>query len=632
MLIAKLGARQLQVVDALLIIVAFFLSFAIRFDYNELGRELTPVWSAVFLAVLLKLPVFALFGLYRRLWRYASIGEVQAILIGVSTGSLLLTIVVILVLNLPGVAWLDGFPRSVLIIDWLLTLGLVGGLRLGLRALGEGDVGPTTTPGGLRRILIVGAGRAGAMLASELRRNPHLGLSAIGFLDDDPNKQRHQIQDLPVLGRLNDLFATVKRHRIDEVLIAMPTAPGKVIRQVVNACSEASVAFKTIPGVYELAGGHVHVRQVREVRIEDLLRRESVKINIREIAEYLTTATVLVTGAGGSIGSELVRKIASFQPRHLILLGRGENSIYRIEQELARTHPHVKTTALIANIQDASKIDRLFAQYQPDVVFHAAAHKHVPLMELNPEEVVTNNIVGTRIIADTAHRHNVRRFVLISTDKTVNPTNVYGASKRIAEMIVRQLADTSATTFVTVRFGNVLASQGSVVPVFQEQILAGGPVLVAHPEATRYFMTIPEAAQLVIQAGAMGQGGEIFVLDMGDPVRIIDLAKDIIRLSGLELGRDIDIKITGLRPGDKLTEEVFAADEIPSKTSHDKIVVVHHPPVDGTRLATDIAHLADLALRLDGNGIRAKFRAMLPGYHEPGETLLPTPALPTLAD
>jgi FlaA1/EpsC-like NDP-sugar epimerase len=631
-LLDRVRNRHLLATDVLAIGVAYFLSFAIRFPYPEVPFYFGLHWSLLILSWPLKLAIFHAFGLYRRLWRYASIEEFQTILLAVSASSLALGSIVIAVLLLPGVTWLDAYPRSIILIDWLLTLVLVGGSRLTLRVLAERDSQrPRRAAGDQRRVLIAGAGKAGAMLVREIRRNPHLGLLPVGFLDDDPGKQKLHIQDVPVLGPLDSLFVVVKRRQIDEVLIAMPTAPGKVLRRVVAACEEAGVPFKTIPGIYELMGGQVRVNQMRDVRIEDLLRRESVQINIREIAEYLTTATVLVTGAGGSIGSELSRKIASFQPRHLILLGRGENSIHRVEQELHRAYPQVRTTAVIGDIKDAVKIDHLMAHFRPDVVFHAAAHKHVPMMELNVEEAVTNNILGTRIVAEAAHRHGVRRFVLISTDKAANPANVMGASKRIAEMIVQDLATRSATAFVTVRFGNVLASQGSVVLTFQDQIAAGGPVTVTHPEATRYFMTIPEAAQLVIQAAAMGRGGEIFVLDMGEPVRILDLAKDIIHLSGLEVGRDIDIVFVGLRPGEKLHEEVFADGEEPRATSHEKILVMQPAPVDSATLAADIEELTRLAAKLDAAGIRAKFRAMLPTYQEASDVPVAVPAVPTSA-
>ena len=632
-LVDRIRVRHLLVIDALAIALAFWLSFAIRFDYTRLMEQFSLHWTLIGLALLIKLPTFYFFGLYRRMWRYASVDEIQAIGVAVSVSSLILALCVLLVLVLPGIGWLEGFPRAVLLIDGLVTLVLVGGTRLTLRVLAERDSRKTREQASdARRVLIVGAGQAGAMLVREIRRNRHVGLTPIGFLDDDPGKQRLHIQGVPVLGQLDSLFATVKRRHIDEVLIAMPTASGKTLRRVVNACKEAGVSFKTIPGMYELMGGQVHVSQVREVRIEDLLRRESVQINIREIAEYLTTATVLVTGAGGSIGAELSRKIASFQPRHLILLGRGENSIYRIEQELRRACPNVKTTPVICDIKDAVKFDSIMARYQPQVVFHAAAHKHVPLMEMNIEEVVTNNILGTRIVAEAAHRHGARRFVLISTDKAVKPSNALGASKRIAEMIVQDLATRSATVFVTVRFGNVLASQGSVVPTFQDQILAGGPVTVTHPEATRYFMTIPEAAQLVIQAGAMGKGGEIFVLDMGEPVRILDLAKDIIRLSGLEVERDIDIVFVGLRPGENLHEEIFAEDEQPRPTTHEKIMATQPRPVRAATLASDIDELARLAHSLDTTGIRLKFREMLPTYRDTGDPSAPLPAVPAHGD
>jgi FlaA1/EpsC-like NDP-sugar epimerase len=385
----------------------------------------------------------------------------------------------------------------------------------------------------------------------------------------------------------------VSKHQIDEIIVAMPSAPGRTIRSVVDSCKNLKVSMKILPGVYELVDGKVSVKQLRDIQIEDLLGREPVHLDLESIGAYLTNQTVLVTGAGGSIGSEICRHIARFKPKSIVLLGHGENSIFEIEQELKRKYPNQHTVAVIADIRNEDRINKVFEGYKPDVVFHAAAHKHVPLMEANPEEALSNNVFGTRNVARAADRYGAERFVLISTDKAVNPVSVMGMSKRVAEMVVQSIGANSKTKFMAVRFGNVLGSRGSVVPIFRRQIAEGGPVTVTHPDMTRYFMTIPEAVQLVIQAGAMGQGGEIFVLDMGEPVRITQLAEDIIRLSGLEPGSDIEIVYTGVRPGEKMFEETLTRDEQAMATKHNKIYVSRDSQVQNSALQTTLQELAE---------------------------------------
>jgi len=423
------------------------------------------------------------------------------------------------------------------------------------------------------------------------------------------------IHGVPVQGSREDIPRLVLEGQIDEVIIAMPTAPGRAIREVVAICQEAGIACKTMPGIYELISGQVSVRQVREVRIEDLLRRDPVQIDGTEAGRYLSDAVVLVTGAGGSIGSELCRQIASYHPRQLLLLGHGENSIYHILLELRERFPPLTVQPLIADVRDHERLTAICTHYRPEMIFHAAAHKHVPLMEANVAEAVMNNVLGTRNLLRIAEAHDVARFVLISTDKAVNPVNVMGAAKRLSELLTQDVARRTGRAYVAVRFGNVLGSRGSVVPLFQHQIAAGGPVTVTHPEMRRYFMTIPEAVQLVIQAATLGQGGEIFVLDMGEQVRVVDLATELIHLSGLEPGRDIEIIFTGPRPGEKLSEELFGNGEEPRPTQHEKILVAHgNNTWDSEALFRHLQELEVLAREGKVTRIRAKIRAIMPEY------------------
>ncbi len=462
-------------------------------------------------------------------------------------------------------------PRSIPLIDGMLTLMAVGGSRFSVRLAERWR--RRGSPGG-KRVLIIGAGDAGRMIAREMQNNPQLGLEPVGFIDDDPNKQGMKIQGLPVLGDRERISEVVRDYKPRQAIIAMPTAPGKTIRRFVELCQQAGVETKTIPGIYELLSGRVSVSQIRDVRIEDLLRREPVKIETDQVARMIRGKRVLVSGAGGSIGAELCRQALQHGAAELILLGHGENSIFHITRELLSVlQSPVSIVPVIADIRDRRRLQSIFEKHRPHIVFHAAAHKHVPLMECNVAEAVTNNVLGTQCLIEVAEQTDVERFVLISTDKAVNPTSVMGATKRVAEKLVEAAAARNGRVFVAVRFGNVLGSRGSVVNIFREQIARGGPVTVTHPDMRRYFMTIPEAVQLVLQAAAIGQGGEIFVLDMGEPVPIVELARDLIRLSGLEVGRDIDIEFIGARPGEKLFEELFAEGEVCQRTQHEKVFV-----------------------------------------------------------
>ena len=518
--------------------------------------------------MLLAVPFFAViyyfFGLYRRLWQYASVQELIVIASAVTLGMVAL-------FGAMQVNPTTTFPRSVLAFAWLLNIAAVGSLRFSVRILADYKKRAGRTTG--KPTLIVGAGDAARMLLEETKKHPELDCRIMGFLDDDPRKTGLLIAGVPVLGPLTLLERLVREQSITQIIIAMPSASVSKVKEIVHRSAAVGVKAQIMPGLYAVMTGGVEISPIRDVRIEDLLGRPEVKTDFAKVSASVHNKRVLVTGAGGSIGSELCRQLAQFAPKELLLLGRGENSIYEVHRELRQKYPALSITPIIADVQDTKRVESVFALYSPEIVFHAAAHKHVPLMESNPTEALKNNIFGTKSVAEAALRHKAECFVLVSTDKAVNPTNVMGATKRIAELLVQSLNMAGGTKFMAVRFGNVLGSRGSVVPLFKEQIARGGPITITHPDMTRYFMTISEAVRLVIEASAMGKGGEVFVLDMGQPVKIADLAKDLITLSGLKPEVDVPIVYTGLRPGEKLYEELWAAGETTSATSHPRIRV-----------------------------------------------------------
>ena len=579
------------VADAGLIALAWYLAFELRFD-----RGVPPYYDTLFrrtilIVIAIKLVVFVLAGFYDRWWRYVSVRDMWVAFRGVTAASLIAGLTVYFFSPVAQVR----LPRSVAIMDWLLLLGLIAGTRLLARTVIERPGINLVARG--KEVLVVGAGDAGQLVIRELQRNRQLGYTPIGLIDDDPRKKNLRVHGVRVLGGAEDLPRILRDNRPDEVLIAIPGASGEARQRIVTITREGNVPVKTLPGLYELISGESDLAaQIRPVQVEDVLGREPIEVDLRTIAAYVRDQTVLVTGAGGSIGSELCRQIARLGPQRLVLVDQGETPLFEIERELVDERGFAASVPVLADCKSRTKMRQIFDRYKPGVVFHAAAYKHVPLMEANPLESVRNNALATQVVADAAVESGAARFVLVSTDKAVNPKTVMGQSKALCEWIVEAYgARTDVTTrFVAVRFGNVLGSSGSVIPIFRRQIANGGPVTVTHPEMTRYFMTIPEAASLVIQAGAIGGRGDVFVLDMGEPVRIIDLAMQMIRLSGKEPERDIAIDIVGARPGEKLHEKLWGEGETAVPTSHAKIMRVSGPTVDPLWLQDELGELGRL--------------------------------------
>lgn len=590
----RLPNRLLFLGDLVLIIASVFGSFALRLELGPVFVFYLPQAITMIVVALLVKPVaYYAFGLYSRVWAYASTRELKIIASAVSIASAIVALIVALLTTLQ---YYQGFPRSVLAIDWLLSILSVGGLRFAMRLLAEGRSGSERFQGRTKRILIVGAGDAGALVVREMQKNPQLNLDPVCFVDDDPGKQKQRIHDVPVEGTLEDLGRVLDIWFIQEVIIAIPSAPGGIVRQVIDICREKDVPFRTMPGIYELIGGKINVGRLREVEITDLLRRASVEIDTTLIGANLSGKRVLITGAGGSIGRELCRQISRWGPESLILLGHGENTIFETLIELEDNFPSLPVHPVVADIRNVDRLSNVIDHFQPQLVFHAAAHKHVPLMEINVEEAVTNNVIGTRNVVEAALNSEVDRLVMISTDKAIRPTSIMGSTKRMAEMLVLDAAHRSGRAYSVVRFGNVLGSRGSVIPLFKQQIANGGPVTVTHPDMQRFFMTIPEAVHLVLQAAAMGHGGEVFILRMGEQVKILQLADDLIRLSGLEPEKDIEIVFTGIRPGEKLSEELWDQWAKFEPTAHDDIVqLVDEDLLGGQALRQTINELAFLA-------------------------------------
>jgi FlaA1/EpsC-like NDP-sugar epimerase len=601
--------------DLFLIITSVIASYLIRLDLAGIPTYIQSLFWMVGIALVIKPLIYFFFGIYRRIWRYASVSELVLILSAVTTASVIVA-GIMLALFYGNV--FDGFPRAVLIIDWLLSMAFSGGFRFFFRFLAErtstASDGDLTLAHRKKWVLVIGAGDAGAMVVRELLKNPQLNLKPVGFLDDDPEKQGSKIHGIPVIAPLDKLHQVLTTHHVDEVIIAIPSASGEVLRKITERCRDIGVPFRTMPGLYELLGGSLSVSRLREVDITDLLRREQVKMDTEPLGKVLEDRIVMVTGAGGSIGKELCRQIAQLTPAKLLMLGHGENSIFGALLELRENFPSLDIVPLIVDVRDPARLALLFERHKPEVIFHTAAHKHVPLMETNIEEAITNNVLGTQNIVQTAIKFNVERLVLISTDKAIQPVSVMGATKRMAEMLVLDAARTHHKAFSVVRFGNVLGSRGSVVPRFKRQIAMGGPVTVTHPEMKRYFMTIPEAVHLVLQASTLSKGGENYILDMGQPVRILDLAEDLIRLSGLEPGKDIQIVFTGIRPGEKISEDLWEKGFSYSPTTHPDIHQVDSEEVlSSDELHNIVTRLAQMAQAGQSEAIRDLLNQALPG-------------------
>ncbi len=588
--------------QTILIVLTYYASFLLRLDANLDAANQHLFWQTLPWVVGIKLVLAYQCGLMHGWWRYVGMSD----LLDITKASFASSAILFCLIQ---VFQFHGYPRSVVPIDLILTIMVLGGARFGVRAYTE----RARTYGARRNTLIIGAGGAGSSIMRELKQNSSLNYNPIGFVDDDQSKKGVRIHGVKVLGTTEELNALISRYQIDCVLIAMPSARGSEVAQIVRKVRECKVEFKILPTISELIDKPSSVKQVRKLRLEDLLNRQPVQLDLEKIKAKLANNTLLVTGAGGSIGSELVRQLAGFGPRQLILLERSENDLFKLANELTNKFPKLNYVPVVGDILDVALLRDVFSTYRPQSVFHAAAYKHVPMMEMNCFQAVTNNIFGTYNVALIARQYGADDFVLISSDKAVNPTNIMGVTKRVAELIMLGLHK-SHTRFQSVRFGNVLGSNGSVVPIFEQQIANGGPVTVTHPDARRYFMTIPEAVQLVLQASSMGRGGEIFVLDMGEPVRILDLVHNLVRLSGLEPDRDIKVVFTGLRPGEKLFEELALEGEGIKPTSHEKIRVLDGGQVTFEQVSAWLKELTLLVGSKNVHGLITKLNKIVPEY------------------
>jgi FlaA1/EpsC-like NDP-sugar epimerase len=619
-MMGRLKTRTSQfLIDIGVLMLAFLLAMLVRFDWDVprvMFRQLMFVLPYV---VLLQYSFLSGFGITRFSWRYISLRDTVRIFAAIASATSLLVVLRFLsplLVDRFSVARYGIVPLGVLLGDFVLSFIGLTGVRALRRILGERVAskqhGRDEVP--LAPTLLVGAGQGGVLIAQEIARRPDLGILPVAFVDDDRVKQGAVIHGIKVQGTTRDLPRLVQRHRAKQALITISNAPGSAIRRITDSCQEAGLTVKIVPGAYEIVGGRVNLSRIRDVAIEDLLRREQVTLNTDSVAEVVRGQPVLVTGAGGSIGSELCRQVAAYRPSRLVLVERAENNLFEIHSELRGRFADLEIVPCVADITDLTRITQVFRDHRPMIVFHAAAHKHVPMMEWNAAEAVKNNMLGTQVVADLADSLAVERFVMVSTDKAVNPTSVMGATKRAAELYVQALSLRSATHFSTVRFGNVLGSAGSVIPIFRRQIENGGPITVTHPDMTRYFMTIPEASQLIMQAAALSRGGETFILDMGQPVRIIDLAHDLIRLSGLEPDKDIEIRFTGVRPGEKLFEELSTMSEGIERTTHPKIFTGTYDSPHLPGLRAHFETLGVLCKNPNAEPIRQALKQLVPGY------------------
>ena len=637
------------VFDALLVNIAFLFAYLTSrqfgFDFLEQpaplfailqNADLSPLQpqhviglGTVAVVTIVRIGFLLAFNLYKPIWQYAAAKEFRA----------LATAIIFATVGLIGLSMLLKIAWVLFLIDGFYNFALIGFTKFSVQILqqdkrserkrsqkGKGSIGQNSEPQLpiqklSTKVLIVGAGETGIGVLRALRNHPEKGYVPIGFIDDAPHKVGRSVAGLEVLGATRDLTYIARKREIDEVVIAIPSAPGGKIRDIIRQCEYRGCQFKIVPNIHAILEGRASVSQIREVRFEDLLNRSTSQMDLAEVSKYLSGKRVMVTGAGGSIGSELCRQVAKLNPELLILFGRGENSLYHTDIELRESEPGINRAVVIGDIRDNAKVSQITRKYRPHIIFHAAAHKHVKFMENHPDEAVKNNILGTQNLINAAIKYEVEAFILVSSDKAVNPTSVYGASKRVTEKLVQCKAKQNGTRFIAVRFGNVIGSRASVIPNFKRQIAKGGPVTVTHRDATRYFMTIPEAVQLLIQAGAMGNDGEILMLDMGEPIKILDLAQDLIRLSGLEVDRDIKIEFTGLEPGEKLYEELLTPQEGVTATKHQRIFVAQLERIGERQLLSKIEELSQLADTLDSEGIVSKFQELVPTY-QPNRSFL----------
>ncbi len=611
--------RCLQIVfDLSMLGGALLVASVVRFEGRIPEQVLKRLIVEAPYIISLQYVLLTVFGVPRFSWRYVGLREALRIGQALTVGAAILAsirLVAGVFFRSDGYAQWVYVPYGIIVIDLALALIGVVGVRVLRRVTTERaeirKLRPHSKP--QVRTLLVGAGRGGVMVAKEIAGRPELGILPVGFIDDDPDKRGSSVHGITVLGSSRDLARIARDRGAKQAIITVANAPGAAVRTISAACQEAGLQVKVIPGLFRLVGGELNLTRIRDVAIEDLLRRDAVVLDDLAIASELKDRVVMVTGSGGSIGSEICRQICRFGPRLVVLLERSENALFEIHRDLRESFPEQRVEPCLADICDRDRLLELFEVYDPAVVFHAAAHKHVPMMEWNPREAIKNNALGTRTLADVAHEHGVTAFVMISTDKAINPTSVMGATKRVAELYVQALGKTSATRFVTVRFGNVLGSNGSVVPIFKEQIARGGPVTVTHPEMKRYFMTIPEACQLVLEASVIGQGGEIFILDMGEPIKIVDLARDLIQLSGFG-ENEIEIAFSGIRPGEKLYEELATLTEKAEKTRHPKILIGKTQAESLPQMQVALARLSNIPERADAAALRRALQSIVPEY------------------
>jgi len=603
----------LLIADAVLINLSFWFALMIRFEgttgllNNQAGQYISVYMDVFIYVTAVKIVVFYIFKMYSSLWRYASIEELMQVVFA-SLVATMATVSLVTAMQLT-------MPRSIYILTALIDIVLVGGVRFFYRYLRRARR-PSfyLNKNGRKNVMVIGGGEAGSLLIKEYKSNPEADSIPVAILDDDKTKQGMELNGVKIVGTTDDFVKVSEKYEIDEAVIAIPSANRDTIKKILDTAKETRVKMRTLPSIYNLADGKVKISEIRDVSIEDLLGRDEVNLHVGDLEKLITDKSILVTGGGGSIGSELCRQICRFNPSRLNIVDVYENHAYQLELDLKKQYPNIEINLIIASVRDPERLDEVFNKYKPQVVFHAAAHKHVPIMENNPKEAIKNNVMGTYNMVNVSKKHNIEKFVMISTDKAVNPTNVMGATKRISEMIVQSQKGKSSTEIVAVRFGNVLGSSGSVIPLFKKQIKEGGPVTITHEDIIRYFMTIPEAAQLVLQAGAIAKGGEIFILDMGEPVKILDLAKNLIHLSGFKPYEDIPIEITGLRPGEKLYEELLLDKDNNIATKHEKIFIEKPEEIHEEKIKNFLVDINEKLPGMEDQQVKEEIRKIVPTY------------------